>query len=335
VRKLLRAFLALGAALSVGAAAFLWYAFDGPNSIPGNANAEVAVSRGQSFASVADTLASRGLVRSRFLFALVARLSGGAERIRVGRYLVADGMSNRDLFEMLRDGTGNRLIAVTIPEGLLARQQARIFARRLGLDSARFASLAADPAEARRQGLDAPSLEGYLMPDTYAFNWQAEESEVIGAMVAQFRKFWTDSLAQRAAALGWSPHEAVTMASIVEGETGVEEERTRIAGVYHNRLRKNMRLEADPTIQFMLEDGPRRVLYADLRREHPYNTYLNYGLPPGPVNNPGRASLLAALWPETHAYLFFVANGRGGHWFSGSYPEHQRYVRQYRRARGG
>jgi UPF0755 protein len=113
----------------------------------------------------------------------------------------------------------------------------------------------------------------------------------------------------------------------------LDEERPVIAGVYHNRLRLGMRLEADPTIQYILPDGPRRILYADLRLDSPYNTYRYAGLPPGPVNNPGRASILASLYPSVHGYIFFVANGRGGHWFSRSYAEHQQYVRKYRRER--
>jgi UPF0755 protein len=111
------------------------------------------------------------------------------------------------------------------------------------------------------------------------------------------------------------------------------EERPIISGVYQNRLRKGMRLEADPTIRFMIEEGPRRILYSDLEVNNPYNTYRNRGLPPGPINNPGGASIRAALFPARHNYLFFVANGKGGHWFSSTYAEHQRYVRKYRRER--
>jgi len=332
---LLKRLALVSGVVALALAACAWYVFEYPNRFPGGADPRLTVSRGQTFASVADTLAARGLVRSRLLFAFVARALGGAERIRVGRYELNDGVSNRELFGMLREGRGAEVIAVTIPEGLQARQQARIFARKLGIDSAKFMALVHDPLFARREQIDAPSLEGYLLPDTYFFPWQPEEAEVAGRMLLEFRKFWVDSLRERASALGWTVHEALTMASIVEGEAGVPEERARIAGVYHNRLRRNMRLEADPTIQFIIEDGPRRVLYSDLRRDHPYNTYLNYGLPPGPVNNPGRASILAALFPESNNYLYFVANGRGGHWFSGTYTEHQRYVARYRRQRNG
>jgi UPF0755 protein len=125
----------------------------------------------------------------------------------------------------------------------------------------------------------------------------------------------------------------VTFASIVEGEAVLDEERPIISGVYHNRIRKGMRLEADPTIQYVLENGPRRLTYTDLRSNTPYNTYRFPGLPPGPVNNPGKASIMAALYPQGNGYLFFVANGRGGHWFTRTYDEHLHYVRIFRRER--
>jgi UPF0755 protein len=152
-------------------------------------------------------------------------------------------------------------------------------------------------------------------------------------MVKAFLRFYSDSLRMRQEELGWTRHQVMTLASIIEGEAILDAERGRISGVYHNRLRRHMRLEADPTIQFLLENGPRRLRYPDLQIASPYNTYRVGGLPPGPVNNPGRASILAALYPERHAFLFFVANGRGGHWFSATYADHLRYVRVYRRQR--
>jgi UPF0755 protein len=127
--------------------------------------------------------------------------------------------------------------------------------------------------------------------------------------------------------------EVVTLASIVEGESGVDAERPTIAGVYLNRLRKNMKLEADPTIQYVLPGGPRRLLYTDLRIDSPYNTYLYRGLPPGPVNNPGKQSILGVLYPEKHQYLYFVATGVGGHRFSKTFSEHQKAIRVYRKVR--
>jgi UPF0755 protein len=148
-------------------------------------------------------------------------------------------------------------------------------------------------------------------------------------MVSEFWNFVNDTVLRRIENVGMNLNEVLTLASIVEGETKIDSERTLIAGVYLNRLRKRMHLQADPTIQYILENGPRRLKRSDLRRESPYNTYLHYGLPPGPVNNPGKDALVAVLYPRTHRYLYFVATGQGGHTFSQTYTEHQRAARRY------
>jgi len=233
----------------------------------------------------------------------------------------------------LTEGKGVALISVTLPEGLQSRQQAHILARVIGIDSARFVTLVHDESFTHSLGIASRNLEGYLFPETYGFYWQPDERDVVMRLVHQFQSFYDDSLQARARDLGWTMNQVMTMASIVEGEAVLAEERPIISGVYQNRLRKGMKLEADPTIRFALENGPRRILYSDLHVDNPYNTYRNRGLPPGPINNPGRASILAALYPLQHSYLFFVANGKGGHWFSSTYAEHQRFVRQYRRMR--
>jgi UPF0755 protein len=321
-----------GVLIAAPAAILLWVLF-GPNAFPGGGERVVFVSRGETFGAVADSLELKGIIRSRSLFMLVARILGGSGRVQVGKYAFRSGISNEELFVVLRSGKGNQLIHVTVPEGVRVRTQARIFARALGIDSARYARLAFDPAYARSLGVDEPSLEGYLLPDTYDFFWEQDEREIVRRQVDAFQRFFTDSLRARCGDFAWTVHQAVTFASIVEGEAVLDEERAIISGVYHNRIRKGMRLEADPTIQYVLEDGPRRLTYADLKSDTPYNTYLHAGLPPGPVNNPGKASLIAALYPRGNGYLFFVANGRGGHWFSRTYDEHLHYVGIYKRGR--
>ena len=310
----------------------LWTLY-GPNTFDGAPERTLTISKGQTFTSVVDSLEALGMIRSRTLFEWTSRLYGGTERIQVGRYAFSSGVSNADIFLRIRSGEDNQLITVVIREGLTSRAQARIYARNLGIDSARYMLLVHDPGFIGSFGIRAPSLEGYLLPQTYRFTWQQNEEDVISAMVKEFQEFFADSLEERSRAMRWTTNQVVTLASIVEGEAVLPEEREVIAGVYHNRLRKRMRLEADPTIQFVIPDGPRRLRYSDLRIRSPYNTYLNYGLPPGPVNNPGRESILAALYPAHHDYLFFVANGKGGHWFSSSYAQHKRFVRQYRRER--
>lgn len=327
-------FILLSAVIVVaGVAGWFFYAFFGGNRWEGPAEKSFYVSRGQVVASIVDSLASGGIIRSKSLFVFVAKISGGMTRMHVGKYIFRNGISNNEILQELRTGRGSALVSVTVPEGLLAKQQARVFSRVLGIDSARFVNVVYDALFARSLGIESESLEGYLLPDTYGFMWQQDEKDVVRKMVEEFKRFYADSLQERAREYGWTTNQVLALASIVEGETRVSSERTMIAGVYHNRLRKKMRLEADPTIQFILEDGPRRVLYSDLKIDNRYNTYLYAGLPPGPVNNPGRASVLASLYPSQHMYLYFVANGTGGHWFSRTYEEHQRYARMYRRIR--
>jgi UPF0755 protein len=160
-----------------------------------------------------------------------------------------------------------------------------------------------------------------------------DEHEIVRDLVNQFLKFFNDSLANRGRDFGLTTREVLIVASIVEGEAVIDSERAIIAGVFYNRLKKGMKLEADPTIRFILNEGPRRVLYRDLTIESPYNTYLHPGLPPTPINNPGRKSILAALYPVNTKYLYFVSNGEGGHVFSNTYEAHQRAVRRYRHLR--
>jgi len=305
--------------------------FTDPNRFTDEPEKTIFVSHGQTFASVADSLQAKGIIRSRLTFRFVEKVMGGGTRIQSGKYLFRSGISNIDLLRALREGKGAVLIPVTLAEGLLARTQAQLLSRQVGLDSAEFVRLVYDESFAQSLGIASSSLEGYLMPDTYNLYWQPDAREVIHRMVERFKFFFNDSLQARMDELGWTTNEVVTLASIVEGETALPYEMTRISGVYHNRLRKGMRLQADPTIQFMIDDGPRRILHVDLLRDDPYNTYRRQGLPPGPVNNPGRAAILAALYPENHRYLFFVANRLGGHSFSTNFAEHTRNVRMYKR----
>jgi UPF0755 protein len=322
--------------LSLAAAFGAWNIYDvfwGGNTFATNNPKTFHVSRGQSFAEVTDLLETSGIIRSRPLFIFVAKVFGGTDRIRVGKYEFPSGISNLDIFLSMREGRRTVPIPVTLREGLRANRFAAILAGMGGIDSTRYMELVRSERFARSLGIGRSSLEGYLLPETYSFQWQQSEESIIREQVQQFWKAFDESLRTRAGEIGWSLHDVVTLASIIEGEVVLGSERARVSGVYHNRLQKGMLLQADPTVQFFVENGPRRLLYSDLRTDHPYNTYLRRGLPPGPVNNPGRESLFAALYPEKHAYLYFVANGAGGHWFSSSYSEHQKNVQKFRKNR--
>lgn len=293
----------------------------------------IPVSRGETFGQSVEALKSSGIVAHPALFRIAGRLFGYAGKIKIGKYSFASGVSNRDILYALSTGTSTANPAVTIYEGLRGTQVARILKREVGIDSVKFAQLLADTSFIRLRNHGALSLEGFLLPETYEFFWQVDERDVVRQMVGEFRKFFVDSLQRRVWRLRMNVSEVLTMASIVEGETMVDAERPIVAGLYYNRLRRHMKLEADPTIQYIISDGPRRLLYDDLKIDSPYNTYVHFGLPPGPINNPGRKSILAALYPAKHSYLYFVADGNGGHRFAKTFGEHLKNVRAYKRAR--
>jgi len=311
----------------------VYYVFWMPMSLPEPGGKVVAIPRGVSFRSVTDTLERNGVIRSKLAFQIAGRLLGYTKSIKVGKYLFHSGLSNSDVLRDINEGKSRVIISVTIPDGWRMDMIAKRFARDLGVDAEKISALCRDSAYIAEQGFQAASLEGYLMPDTYNFYWQTDEPEIVQRMVNGFKTFLVDSLKQRVRASGMTLNQVLTLASIVEGESGIDAELPTIAGVYLNRLRKNMKLEADPTIQYLLPNGPRRLRFADLRIDSPYNTYLYYGLPPGPVNNPGKQSILSVLYPERNQYLYFVATGVGGHHFSKTFSEHEKAVRMYKKVR--
>lgn len=293
----------------------------------------ITISHGERFPQIVDSLAIKGVIANRTLFEIAAKILGHTDRIQIGRYRFKSGMSNSQILEDMRYGKTVEWISVTIPEGFTATQAAARYSRYLGIDSARFVDFAGDSAFARSLGSRHGTLEGYLLPGTHKFYWQTDEAEIIKTMVDDFWKMWNDTLLQQAMRRNMTITQILALASIVEWETHIDSERPIIAGVYVNRLNRGMLLEADPTIQYVLTSGRRLLKYSDLGVHSPYNTYHHKGLPPGPVNNPGKKSILAALFPDNNKYLFFVANGKGGHTFTRTYQEHLHAVGLYRRYR--
>jgi UPF0755 protein len=228
---------------------------------------------------------------------------------------------------------GKELKKITFLEGWTIRQFADHLALKLDLEAGEIVSLANRDAFLHKHQINGSSAEGYLFPDTYLVSEYTDPESVLNILINEGRKFWTKAREYRATALGLTKHEILTMASIIEGEAIYDDERPIISAVYHNRLENGMRLQADPTIQYVIEDGPRRLLNRDLRINSPYNTYLHKGLPPGPINSPGKKSLLAALYPEENEYLFFVAKGDGYHIFSKTEKEHFRAKKKLQKLR--
>jgi UPF0755 protein len=312
--------------------AFAYYVLFFPNYSGDARGTVVTISRGATFRSVVDSLVSARVIRNRWSFNLAGRLLGFTTSIKIGKYLFTSGHSNLDILRDIKAGKSRMIILVTVPEGWRMKQIAHRYMRELGIDTAKFLAFCRDENFIREQGIDAKSLEGYLMPETYSFYWQTEEKEILERMLEGFKRFYSDSLIARQEELGKTQQEILTLASIVEAESNLDDERSVIAGVYWNRLKKGMRLGADPTVQYAL-GSERRLRFADLDINSPYNTYKYLGLPPGPINSPGKASILATLYPDQNNYLYFVATGVGGHRFAKSYSEHQKNIIRYHRAR--
>ncbi len=299
-------------------------------------NSNVVVTKGMPLAEIAYTLDTADVIPSSYAFIVAAKLSKNGARLQSGVYRFPDNLTIPEVIDILAEGNYQVQKWITIPEGSTIRRVASIVQKHLDIDSAAFVKTTRNKRMIRSTGFTVSSLEGYLLPDTYLFKITATAEEIVAAMAGQMREFLLPFY-KRMNEINMTRHELLAMASIVEGETRLESERARVAGVYYNRLRRGMLLQADPTVQYIIPDGPRRLLYRDLRIDSRYNTYKYKGLPPGPINNPGKKAVLAALYPEKHKYLFFVADGKGGHIFSRNAAEHERAVAEYRkiqRARG-
>jgi UPF0755 protein len=298
----------------------------------------IDVASGMPLRQVADSLHSRGVIRHAWIFERYAILAHFDRQIRAGEYEFVAGESYRRILERLRRGDIVQ-VRVTIPEGLTNREIANLMQREMGFDEDTFMQFTEDEEILRQYNIDSPSLEGYLFPDTYYFPSKTTERQAIEVLLMRFFTAWTSEHEERARALGLTRGQALTLASIVEGEVLVASEGRRVSAVYHNRLRMNMLLQADPTVLYALGGERRRVLYRDLLVDSPYNTYLNLGLPPGPICNPGLAAIEAALNPlEGVEDLYFVAaqDGSGRHIFSRTFREHlnaKRRAEQMGRAR--
>ena len=293
----------------------------------------IHIPKGATFSAILDTLEQAALISDRASFRILTTATGADDDLKSGTYKFQPGISQAKLLNALREGHSTVRVKVTFPEGVTIRRIASIAAQKAGVDSTRLISLANDRKFLTTIGLNAATAEGYLMPDTYFLYWGEPPELLLRRMSTLFLSFYNEKKKARVKELNLTPYQAIILASLVEGEARIEKDRTIVAGLYLNRLKKGMRLEADPTIQYVLPDGPRRLLYADLRMESPYNTYKYPGLPPTPINNPGRASIEAALNPANHNYIFMVAkgDGSGAHTFSKTKSEHDRAVRAYRR----
>jgi UPF0755 protein len=307
------------------------FAFLTKNYRNSNEDPVVKIVKGDNLRTAASKLEESSVIFSKYMFIALGRILGYQDNLIPGEYKFTNGLTYLNVLNTVTDPSVIRYMTITIPEGMNIKQMGRLLQRQAGLDSSRFVEEAKNDSLIKLLGLEAENLEGYLFPDTYQFSFGGlnREREVIQVLAAAFRKKMTPDIRSKMEEKGTSLTDLITMASIIEGETRYEPEKSIIAGVYYNRIKKGMRLEADPTVQYALPEPKKRLLYSDLKFPSPYNTYLNRGLPPGPINNPGLSSILAALNPEEHKYLYFVAKGDGSHRYAESYEEHKKNIILY------
>ena len=288
----------------------------------------VSVLPGEKFTALAANLEQRGIITHVSKFKILAIIRGVDKKLKSGEYPLTAAMSPIEVQDLLVSGK-SYLYRLTIPEGFTLRQIAGEVAKNGLGQSEDFIALATSPEYVDTLGVEADTLEGYLFPDTYYFPKSVSEDAIIRKMVARFNDQFFAEWRSRAKDLDRTVHEIVTLASIIEKETGASFERPVIASVFHNRLRKKMRLESDPTVIYGIPDFDGNIKRIHLATPTPYNTYKIRGLPPGPIASPGREAIKAALYPAETDYFYFVSKKDSTHHFSTNIREHQEAVRKY------
>lgn len=297
--------------------------------------AYVTVESGMSFRGTVRALRKAQVIEYPFFFMLYGELQHASNQLKAGEYEFPPGLTAREvLAKMLRGEV--RTFEVRIPEGWNLQQIANyVSARPFITDKEKFVNefwvACKDPARIAKLGVQTPTLEGFLFPSTYNLQRPKTGGELVDRLVAEFVKQYDQGLRAAATAHNMSMQEVVTLASIIEKETAQQTERPLISAVFHNRLKINMPLATDPTVIYGLAKFDGNLHKSDLENPHPYNTYIHAGLPPGPIANPGRAALDAAINPATTEYMFFVSKNDGTHQFSKTYAEHEAAVNQYQR----
>ena len=327
--------LVLGLVIGGAAAGWVWseaQTFLGATPSAAHDERIVTIPRGAGPQSVSALLAREGVVTDAEKFALFLRYRRAAGGLRAGEYRFWTDGTPEEVLDLLLHAT-EVTYPITLPPGLRIEEMAALVEAAGMGSAAEYTRLARDSDYIAGLGLPfarAPeNLEGLLIPETYNLGPGADERAVLSAQIARLKRIWTDERRSRAQAIGLSPYEVMVMASLVEKETAVPDERPLIAGVFLNRLQRGMRLETDPTIIYGLTNYDGNIRSADIRRPHRWNTYVIPGLPPTPIAGAGIEAIDGVLAPTTTAALFFVAKGGGAHHFSATYAEHARMVRKY------
>lgn len=287
----------------------------------------VDIPKGSGIIKISKILEKEKIISHPLYFQLLAYYSKVSKKIKAGEYEISSAMLPTEILDMMVKGKV-KTYSFTIPEGYNIYQIASIIEENKIGSYKEFIDLVTDPSFIKELGIEESSLEGYLFPDTYFYNKSTSLKEIITNMVNNFKRVTSDI---KINSDDLSFREIIILASIIEKETGVEEERRLISAIFKNRLKKHMRLESDPTVIYGLGNFNKKLTKEDLKTYSPYNTYIIYGLPPSPISNPGKASILAALNPVDEGYLYFVSKNDGTHFFSKNYQDHLKAVRIYQK----
>ena len=290
----------------------------------------IEISPGMSFREVARLLQSKGIVRYARSLDLLARLKGSpTDKISAGEYMLSPAQQPSQILAKLVAGDVLKR-NVTLTEGMNMYELTKAVGRSGLMSEAEFLPALSDQNVLAKAGIAAKNFEGYLYPETYTFSRPTTAAQIIWRMLEAGEKHWPMEYTNQADKLGLSRHEILTLASIIEKESGKKkDDQPIISSVFHNRLKAGMKLQADPTVIYGLENFNGNLTKEDLQNPHPYNTYVNLGLPPGPIANPGDSAVKAALFPAETQFLFFVADGLGGHTFSQTLSEHNEAVAKF------
>lgn len=303
------------------------------HSWEGGSEKKFYIRKGQTLEEISEDLKENDIIKSKFLFKITAKIRASEEKINIGYFAFKNGISNAEVLSVLVGKP--TIIKFTVPEGWTLKQIGKLAESKLNLSTDLFLKESENDSLINLLGIKdrVKNLEGFLYPDTYFLSNDIDEKSLVNLLVNEFlKKTRKDAnFNQILSSKNLNLFDVTILASIVQAETSINDEMPLIAGVYFNRLKIKMKLQADPTLQYVIPGGPKRLRKEDLRYNSPYNTYIHLGLPPGPINNPGFNALTAVLNPKETNYFYFVATGKGGHKFSSTLQEHDKAVQEYRK----
>ena len=307
-----------------------------PVDVNNSSTIEIEIPAGSSTTQIANILLDNKLIKDVNVFKFFAGQEGYDKKLKAGKFSLSQSMDVKTILEeLIKSQKADNTIDLRLIEGLTAEESAASIAEQLSLNNETLLELIKDASAFRgnfkflQENEDIEDLQGYLLPNTYNLYTGLSEKEVIEFLLGQFEKYYEETITPQLSERKVTLKELITLASIVEREAMLKEERSTIAGVFYNRLEIDMPLQSCATVNYILGDWKARLTNDDIAVISPYNTYLNTGLPPTPINSPGQDSIYACLYPEETEYMFFLAKGDGGHYFSKTYEEHLEAKKKY------